>query len=50
LKSDLFGWSGVGLFSALISVIGTENFVRGAMILAGVLTVGVISWAVRAKW
>jgi hypothetical protein len=47
---ELISWVGYGVLSGLIAVVGLRNFVAGAVALASVVVLGMITWAIQAKW
>ncbi|HEX2880294.1 MAG TPA: hypothetical protein VHO25_12250 [Polyangiaceae bacterium] len=50
LGYEFISWFAYGVLSGLIAIVGWQNFVAGAVALASVIVIGMISWAVRAKW
>lgn len=50
LALEAFNWLALGLLGGLATAIGTENIIRGAMVLVGVFVVGIVVWAARARW
>lgn len=50
LGYEFIGWFAYGVLSGLIAIFGWENFVAGAVALAGVVVIGMISWAISSTW